>query len=498
MIERNLKKAVDERYDLIVIGGGVYGASLAMEAGRRGLRPLLLEREDFGGATSWNSQRILHGGLRYLQSLDLQRFRESVGERRWFCRHFPELVRPLKCLMPLHGDGLRKPSVFKVALLANDLLSHGRNRGVRADRQLPNGQVLSAAATAALFPRVDREGLRGGALWYDAVMTSSQRIVIELLHWACRCGAVALNYVECRELIVEGRRVGGVVAVDRVTDQTVEFRAPVVMNCAGPWSRQLARSFDRDEANLFRPSLAFTALLDRRPLTEAAVAVRPRYFGARTYFLLPWRNRIIAGTFHASWQGPTDDPQPSPEQLEAFISDLNRAIPDLDVTTAEVMRVYSGLLPARAEGTVDLAVREVILNHGVRGGPVGFWSISGIKFTTARLVAEKTLRRAFGSEGRDIRVRSGTDRPAVGCAVAHDDPQSLFRGADRSVAQSIRRLIQEEAVVYMEDLLLRRTDWGYEPQTEGALATRVTELIGWELPSRAAATGARVNLPTLP
>ena len=486
MIERHVDQAVDESYELIIVGGGVYGVSLAMEAARRGLRPLLLERDDFGGATSWNSLRIIHGGLRYLQSLDLHRFREANGERRWFCQHFPDLVRPLKCLLPLHGNGLRTPSVFRAALVLNDLLSHSRNEGVRPDRQLSGGRVLDRVATQSLFPMVDKRGLRGGGLWYDAVMANSQRVVIELLRWACHNGAIALNYVECRKALVQGNRVVGVRAFDRVACQTVEFRAPAVINCGGPWSRQLASSFDRDEAVLFRPSLAFNVLLDRTSLSEAAVAVTPRYPGARTYFLQPWRDRVLAGTFHAPWKGLPDRPEPSQRQIDSFIDDLNAAVPGFDLTTADIVRIYSGLLPARAEGTEDLAVREVILDHGKTGGLRGFWSVSGVKFTTARLVAEKTLRRVFGPDGRNLRIRPGTDRPAPGCDIPHDDPTGLFRDDDAKIAPSVRRLIDDEAVVYMEDLLLRRTDWACDPEKVDILGKRVTQLIGRILPDRAA------------
>src|SRR5919106_3247372 len=157
-IERNVDRAAGEDRDLIVVGGGIYGIALALEAARRGLKALLVERDDYGGATSWSNLRILHGGLRYLQSLDLARFFESVGERSWFLRHFPDLVRPLPCLMPLYGRGLKRPSVFKVALALNDLLSSRRNAGVKRAIRLPKGRLTSAAETAALFPAVEQQG----------------------------------------------------------------------------------------------------------------------------------------------------------------------------------------------------------------------------------------------------------------------------------------------------------------------------------------------------
>src|SRR5262245_12098444 len=120
MIRREPNAATQIQYDVIIIGGGIYGACMLLEAYRLGLRALLMERDDFGGATSWNSLRILHGGLRYLQTFDLPRFRQSVRERKWFCKNFPEYIRPLPCLMPLYGQGLKRPFILRTALAIND------------------------------------------------------------------------------------------------------------------------------------------------------------------------------------------------------------------------------------------------------------------------------------------------------------------------------------------------------------------------------------------
>ena len=271
-IARQPEKNAARRHDVIVIGGGIYGVALAFEAGRHGYDALLLERDDFGGGTSWSSLRILHGGLRYLQTLDLRRFRESVAERRWFLRHFPDLVRPLPCLMPLYEHGLKRPSLMRVALACNDLLSMDRNWGLEGGAKLGRGGVLSARETARIFPQVDRRGLAGGAFWCDAVMLSSERLLIELLGWACRCGATALNYLEAERPIVDGDGIAGLEARDRVTGRAHQFQASRVINATGSWSRLVARRMDRDIAPLFRPTLAFNLLINRPPIADVAVA----------------------------------------------------------------------------------------------------------------------------------------------------------------------------------------------------------------------------------
>lgn len=483
MIRRDVHAAAAEAHDLIVVGGGIYGAMLVMEASRRGLRPLLLERDDFGGATSWNSLRILHGGLRYLQTLDLIRFRESVSERRWFCSTFPDLVEPLECLMPLYGKGLKRPSALRVALWMNDLLSSSRNEGVPEEQRLPNGRVVDRAATRELFPRVDPVGLRGGALWYDAAMTSSVRVLMETLRWACHNGATALNYVECVGLLVDGAAVGGVRAVDHVDGATVELRAPVVVNSAGWWSRALSGTLDREQDSLFLPSLAFNLLLRRPPLSAATLAVTPRYRGARTYFLRPWRDRIFAGTFHAPCDGYPSSPAPEERQLLRFLEDLNDAVPGWELTQEDVVRVYSGLLPARRQGSEELAVRPLVLDHARRGGPAGLWSVSGVKYTTSRLVAEQTLRRCFAASGRDLDVRPGAGRPPPLTGPTDALPACPTERDVDEAKRLIEAIVEEEAVIHMDDLLSRRTDWGTDPEAIDAAAATVTRLLGRRLPA---------------
>ena len=198
--------------------------------------------------------------------------------------------------MPLYGKGARRPVVMKAALRLNDCLSAGRNHQVRPDRHLANGQVISIAEVADCFSQVDTAGLQGGAIWYDGSMPDSQRIVMELLRWATHLGAATLNYVEATEVLRDGQKVTGIAAADRLNDGAYTYQAAVVINAAGPWCRDLAARFDRDIPALFKPSIAWNALIDRPALSTYALAVAPKKPGARTYFLRPWKGRFLAGT----------------------------------------------------------------------------------------------------------------------------------------------------------------------------------------------------------
>ena len=397
-----------DRYDLVVVGGGVYGIMTALEATRRGLRPALLERAEFAAATSANSLRILHGGLRYLQSLDLPRSLESIRERAWWLRNFPDQVLPLPCLMPLYGDGLRRPLALGLALGLNDLL--GRFVG----DLLPPGRVVEAKVVRDIFPAVFPHGLKGGAVWYDAFAPEMPRLLLEILGWACAEGAVALGHVEALGLLVDGVRCAGVRARDCGSGAELQLRAPVVINTAGPWAPAFAAACGGEAPGLFVPTLAWNIAFRRTALADHALAVAPRRKGAQIYFVVPWQGVMLAGTGHAVWHdGPEPVSVPEP-LLEAFIADLNAAVPGLRLGPREILRVFAGLLPAQRAGAAALAKRAAIVDHGAGRGPAGLYSVSGIKLTTARAVAARLLDQAFPSAAARRAATFGRPRLVAG------------------------------------------------------------------------------------
>lgn len=476
MIKRNLFEASKKDYDLIVIGGGIYGACLLLTSAQAGKKVLLLEKDDFGAATSFNNLRTVHGGLRYLQSLDFKRIFESVSERRWFFRNFPDLVKPLPCLMPLYGKGVYRPSIFRFALLLNDLLSSNRNIGVFEDKKLPNGNIVSQSEVKKIFPQVDDQNLKGGAVWFDGAMPDSQLVLIEIIKWACKLNGYALNYFETTDLLTKDGDVIGIKAVDKTDNKIYEFTANKVVNAAGPWCRTLAAKFDKDYPELFKDSFAWNVLFNHPALSTHALAVTPKKPRARTYFIHHWKGLLFAGTVHSIWNDSSRSPIPDQQSVNNFIDELNASIKNLNLKPSDVLQIFPGLLPAKEEGSDQLAVREVIVNHSKHGGPKGLFSVSGVKFTTARLVAEKTLQGIFGN------TLSSFNKDG---RVPFDDKELEIYRTDWDSAEingfedTLKQIVRDESVIHLDDFVVRRTTIGDKPESAFKHSKKICELFGW-------------------
>jgi glycerol-3-phosphate dehydrogenase len=342
----------------------------------------------------------------------------------------------------------------------NDTLARNRNNGVDPERCLPNGEILNADQTRKICPLIDPNGLKGGFVWYDACMPDSQRIVIELLRWACGNMASALNYVEAERLLLNDQKVQGVSTRDLENDETYEYKSDVVINAAGPWSRNFAAKFDEDKPELFISSIAWNVLFDKPAISSHALAVKPNKPKARTYFLLPWKGKLLAGTGHAPWRGGPENPVPNDAMLNSFIDDLNLALPALNVSSNNIQHIFSGLLPVKKIGSVNLTKREVILKHADYGGPRGFYSVSGVKFTTSRLVAEKTIKQIFPKSN----VLESRSNILFKLSKDGANQRGILNLKEYSPSKIIEwetplmSIIEDESVRQLDDLVFQRTN----------------------------------------
>jgi glycerol-3-phosphate dehydrogenase len=288
--------------------------------------------------------------------------------------------------------------------------------------------------------------------------------------------------VEAVQLLMNQKKiVSGIIAIDRESGESFEFKSNIVINACGPWCRDLAARFDRDEPTLFRSMLAWNVLFDKKPFCEYGLAVAPKKPKGRTYFLLPWKDKIFAGTGHAQWLSNIKSPMPSLGEMEEFLDDLNIAVPTLKVKKEDILRVFPGLQSAKKEGGTDFAVRDVMIDHSDHGGPKGFYSISGVKLTTARRVAEKMLTRIFPEKEVPGHLnKDGSHSHQVTSETRWDfDCNWRPKENDPEWKVTLRSLIKEESVLHLDDLILRRTTLWENPSRSIEIASILCKAFYW-------------------
>jgi glycerol-3-phosphate dehydrogenase len=380
---RDLDQLSSRTFDVLVVGGGIYGLTIAYDAAQRGLSVALIEQNDFGSGASFNHLRTIHGGLRYLQSLDFRRARESVRERRTLARIAPQAVRPLPFVVPVYRSLIRGKTAMRAGFALDRIVAAGRNRGVPASHRLPGGRVVSRGHAAQRFPGLRRHGLTGAAVFHDYVTTEPDRLTFSFALAAAQHGAVLANYVEATAPLADGRRVGGVSARDALGTRALEIRARIVVNATGGRVDRLLKPLG---VTTGIPMLQAMNLVTKRDAGEEALGGRSST--GRNLFLVPWRERALFGTWESD---RLCDPGETVAERDvaAFIAELNQAFPALDLTLADVTLVHRGVVPAAVRGNrVGPEGHEKIRDHAAQGID-GMLSVAGTKFTTARAVAER-------------------------------------------------------------------------------------------------------------
>lgn len=456
MLKRDLGALVAREHDVLVIGAGIYGAAAAWDAAQRGLSVALIEARDFGSGVSWNSLKTVHGGLRHLQRLRPGLTRESMRERRALLRIAPEVVRPLRFLLPTYGHGLRGRGVLRLGLLVNDGLTPDRNRGLGDGRRVAGGRALSRREVLELCPGLAEAGLTGGVVWTDAQVASSERLLIGFLHAAASQGAALANHAEAIGLLRCGARVVGARIHDRESGADLEVRARIVLNAAGP-----AMDAIRRLAGLTPPAppllLAMNLVLCRAPLAGFALGAAS---DGRHLFLVPWRDRALLGTAYA--------PAGTPLRADAFLAEAARVYPWAGLTRDDVALVHRGLVPGlRADALSD---RPLILDHEDEDGMPGLVSLLGVKYTTARGVAERAV---------DI-VAERLRRRTPPCRTAQT-VLSEARPLEGSLEERTRAAVRDEAALHLTDAVLRRLDLGTAGVPPSADVDAVTRTMAAEL-----------------
>jgi glycerol-3-phosphate dehydrogenase len=432
VIERTqaLAALASDEYDVAVVGGGITGAGVALDAASRGYSVALLERADFASGTSSRSSKLVHGGLRYLQNFDLGLVREALLERQLMVALAPHLVRPLPLVVPAF-DGARPDRLVGVALNLYDVMSVDRERlrsrrgrraraaerraASEADNRVPASEsgeswsperhrVISGEEVVEVLPALAAREPTSGYLFYDC-QTDDVRLVLTVLGEAERFGAVCANRVDAAALVERKGRATGIRAVDVESGERFEVRAANVINATGVWADQLCPEELHDEAELprIRPSRGTHITFAQADLPLVGGAIVPAGTG-RTIFALPWLGRALVGTTDHDYDGPLDHIKPSPEDID-YLLDATNGFFGSALGVADLTGAYAGVRPLISTGDTKKSV-DISRKADLYETSSGMITITGGKLTTWRRMAKMTVDRLVERDARDAPCRT--------------------------------------------------------------------------------------------
>jgi glycerol-3-phosphate dehydrogenase len=440
VIERSqaLTALSQDEFDVVVVGGGITGAGVALDAATRGYSVALVERADFASGTSSRSSKLVHGGLRYLQNFDLGLVREALLERQLMVALAPHLVHPLPLVVPAF-DGARPDRLVGMGLNLYDVMSVDRDRlrsrrskRARTEREQGNQpsltvegaswsperhRVISGAEVLELLPALAAREPTSGYLFYDC-QTDDVRLVLTVLGEAERFGAVCANRLNVTGLLEQDGRTRGVRALDAESGEELEVRAANVINATGVWADQLRPDELHDEAELprIRPSRGTHLILRHEDLPLVGGAIVPAGNG-RTIFALPWLGRTLVGTTDNDYEGDLEHVRPSSEDIDYLLQAVNDFF-GVGLDTGHLAGAFAGVRPLISTGdpkkSVDISRKAELYETSS-----GMITITGGKLTTWRRMAKMTVDRLVERDARDAPCR--THEIPLGQAITAQD-----------------------------------------------------------------------------
>ena len=531
-MKREQERLRNEHFDIVIIGSGVHGAVLALDAVKAGYTVALLEKDDFGHSTSANSLKIIHGGIRYLQHGDIKRMRESILSRRSMMSFAPHIVKPLACMMPTYGHGIKGREMMRLAFGIYDAVAFDRNRGLDEQNKLPMGRSIAVDECKWVVPGIKEDGLTGGAVWYDAIAHNTERLILEYVKETARYGGCVANYTEATALDSDEDKVSAVIARDLVTGKEFAVNCSVVVNAAGPWINTL--SDGRSDLASQKWATAINIVVKKKLFKKYAVglegytdfidkdAIIKR--GKRLFFFVPWKDEYtMIGTTYKPYFGDVNSFALDRDIVEEVLVEINGVYPEGNLTLDDVTFFHGGLLPMNEADesqpdSVQMDKSSRVINHGDDGGTKGLLSIKGVKFTTAPDIAKRVLKVVtkgnflpvkeqgkYQSNGSGVRPdfgplisRLGDDyvgisshlkktygsdwREVFTYLVKKDMVENLWLNEDSSLLiAEILYFIHEEMAVTLSDIVFRRSGIGSAECPSLEILTHLSEIMGEEL-----------------
>ena len=443
---RDLAQVRQTEYDVIVIGGGINGAGVARDAALRGLKTILVEKNDFAsGSSSWSS-RLIHGGLRYLEYFEFPLVRESLKEREVLLRTAPHLVTPLQLTIPIYGDRSRPYWKIWAGMILYDLFSF--------DKTLPVHRMLPQAKFKQLFRSLDTENLSGGSQYYDGQVTLAERLCLENILSAQNAGAVVLNYMEVTDLPITKDRITDLVCKDKLTGESLTISGSqnaVVVNTAGPWidrvcdrASQAGEQTGIGDRDLNGGTKGSHIVVEEFPGAPGSTLYVEAKSDGRPFFIIPWLNKYLIGTTDLAYKEDIENIKANDAEIDYLLQEVNSIIPTANLRRSDIKFTYSGVRPLpNSEGKKPGSItrKHIIFDHRQQGVN-NLLSLIGGKLTTYRNVGEEIVDA----------ILKRTKRPSKPCPTDHLPLPGCILPSDRRIQAAIDKYESTLAIETIDHL----------------------------------------------
>jgi glycerol-3-phosphate dehydrogenase len=376
----------DKTYDVAIVGAGVNGAGIAMDAALRGLSVIILDQDDMCSGTSAASSRLIHGGLRYLEYAEIALVFESLRERIILRKVAPHLVHPLRITIPIYAGAKRGRSLIRLGMIAYDLLSIGKT--VSHHDMLDHEEILEAE------PGLASEGLLGAARYFDAQITFAERLVLENLLAAKAAGAEILTHTSVTAINTESGRVVSLDCEDKINGRQGRVKTRAVINAAGPWVDAVIDTATQNAPQLVGGTKGSHIVVGKFDGAPADAFYVEALADGRPFFIIPWNDQFLIGTTDIRYDDDLAQIRASQEEVDYLLAETNRVFPAAKLTSSDIHYAYAGVrpLPKRDKGPESSITRRHIILENTQIAE-GLISIIGGKLTTYRSLAEQAVDR---------------------------------------------------------------------------------------------------------
>ncbi len=427
MLRRYIEEGKQDRFDLVIIGGGITGAAVAYIAAARGLSVALFEKKDYGGATSAATSKLIHGGLRYLANGELKLVRESLRERRILGNIAPNFVYPLPFIMPMYKRWRGNIWKMLIGMYLYDVLSYDKKDTWDKSKKLQNHRLINHRKTIRVEPNLKMEDLRNAFYFFDYQSIFPERLTLAFIKSAAEYGACVSNYTPVEGFIHgEGKRITGVMVRDQFTDRTREVHAGLIVNCGGTWADKILGMASGSDHLTHRVKRSEGIHIITKKIAGHHVVSIQKADGGHM-MIMPWRDHSLIGTTDKEFLGDPDDYRVSMESIDEIINNVNNNY-GRKISREDIVHAYGGLRPLvddQTKGSYETSRKYEVYDNAV-DGIEGMITVEGGKYTTSRSLAREVLKLISSKLDRTLSDPVSDNLYLSGCEI-RDMKQFMIR-----------------------------------------------------------------------